>query len=230
MPAQTRDIQTQPRYGILGGTFDPPHMGHLVLAQEAYARLGLDRVWFVPAGAPPHKSGHTISAVDHRRAMVERAIAGDARFALCAIELERAGPSYTSDTLGLLRERWGAAAEICLIVGWDMLISLPTWHDAAGVVAKADRLVAAHRPGVAVDERELEHVEAELPGVREKLRLITAPQLDLAATAIRERVALALPIRYLVPEGVRHYIERHALYRAPSGTPETAKHAKGETP
>src|SRR6185312_16181246 len=93
--AEDASVHSGARYGILGGTFDPPHLGHLVLAQEVFARLRLDRVWFVPTGSPPHKAGQRITAADHRRAMVELAIAGDARFALSAVELERAGPSYT---------------------------------------------------------------------------------------------------------------------------------------
>ena len=135
------------RYGILGGTFDPPHLGHLVLAQEVFARLGLDRVWFVPTGSPPHKVGQRITAAEHRRAMVELAIAGDARFALSTVELERAGPSYTVDTLRLLRATWGEASRICLVLGWDMLLYLPSWHDPRGVIAAADEIAAVHRPG-----------------------------------------------------------------------------------
>src|SRR5262245_40718520 len=100
-------MQNVRRYGILGGTFDPPHIGHLALAQEAHARLHLDRVWFLPAGVPPHKPGRPISPGAERAAMVQLAIAADDRFALSALELERAGPSYTVRTLELLREAWG---------------------------------------------------------------------------------------------------------------------------
>lgn len=229
---QARNIHQYPRYGILGGTFDPPHLGHLVLAQEAHARLGLDRVWFVPAASPPHKAGHIISAPEHRAAMTAAAIAGDARFALSRVELERAGPSFMVETLRLLREQWGAEARLVLILGWDMLASLPTWHDAAGVVARADQLAAAHRPGYSPGEREpdeLAGLEAQLPGLRAKLALIPAPQLDLAATTIRERVALALPIRYLIPDAVREYIEREGLYRDQAGAQApAAQHTEGE--
>jgi nicotinate-nucleotide adenylyltransferase len=163
--------------------------------------------------------------------MTAAAIAGDARFALSRIELERAGPSYTVETLRLLRERWGAEATIVLILGWDMLASLPTWHDAAGVVARTDQLAAAHRPGFPPGEHELEELEAQLPGLGAKLTLIPAPQIDLAATTIRERVALTLPIRYLIPDAVREYIEREELYRDRASAPTPAsQHTEGEAP
>lgn len=208
-------MHKRPRYGILGGTFDPPHIGHLTLAQEAYARLALDRVWFIPAGSPPHKSGRAISAGAQRRAMVARAIADDARFALSDIELDRAGPSYTVETLRLLHATWGADAWLCLIVGWDMLAYLPQWHDPAGVVAQVDQVAAAHRPGFVVEPGDVTALESQVPGLTQRLTLLPAPQFELAASAIRERVATGLPIRYLVPDAVRQYIEEQGLYAEP---------------
>jgi nicotinate-nucleotide adenylyltransferase len=205
-------VHTSARYGILGGTFDPPHLGHLVLAQEVFAQIRLDRVWFVPTGNPPHKVRQRITAADHRRAMVELAIAGDARFALSTIELERAGPSYTVDTLRRLRTEWGDV-RITLVLGWDMLLYLPFWHDPRGVIAAADEIAAVHRPGFSGTSAALEHLEAQLPELREKLTLVVAPQLEIAATALRERVAANMPIRYLVPDAVCDYIEAHELYR-----------------
>lgn len=206
-------MQKRPHYGILGGTFDPPHIGHLALAQEVYVRLGLDRVWFMPAGTPPHKSGREISASSHRRAMVERAIAGDPRFDLLTVELERTGPSYTVETLRLLREQWGASTAITLILGWDMLTYLPKWHDPAGVIAAVDQIAAVHRPGFEAQPGELEQLGALLPGLLKRLVVLPAPQLDIAATSLRERVESGLPIRYLVPDAVCHYIEQHELYQ-----------------
>ncbi len=218
MPAPPAQPNPPPRrFGLLGGTFDPPHIGHLALAQEVYARLGLDRVWFLPAGAPPHKQGQPISAAQQRRAMVERAIAGDDRFALSAIELDRPGPSYTVETLRQLRVEWGGETQITFIVGWDMLAYLPQWHDAPGVLAALDQLAAVHRPGfVAEDEaqRQLAQLEAQLPGLRAKLRLLPAPQLEVASAELRERVATGLPIRYLVPDAVGAYIAEQGLYRS----------------
>ena len=205
-------VRTSTRYGILGGTFDPPHLGHLVLAQEVYTRLGLDCVWFVPTGTPPHKAGRPVTTAAHRAAMVELAIAGDARFALSSVELSRSGPSYTVETLPRLRDQWGTESWLCFIMGWDMLIDLPDWHDAPGLLAALDAIAVVHRPGFEVDEHVVERLETDLPGLREKLRLVPAPQLDLAATTLRERVASGLPITYLVPEPVRQYIEEQRLY------------------
>lgn len=200
------------RYGILGGTFDPPHLGHLVLAQEVHTRLALDTVWFVPAAQPPHKTGKVVSPVDDRVAMVQRAIVDDHRFGLCPIELSRSGPSYTVDTLGALRERWGPAAEIVLILGWDMLAYLPQWHEAVELVRRANRIAAAHRPGFDARSGELAAVEAALPGLREKLVLMPVPQVDISSTLVRTRVASSLPIRYLVPDAVAEYVTARGLY------------------
>src|SRR5512143_3861251 len=133
-------MRTGVRYGILGGTFDPPHIGHLALAQEAHARLQLDCVWFAPAATPPHKRGQRISPSADRRAMVELAIAGDDRFGLDTVDLDRQGPSYTVETLRTLRARWGESAWIGFIVGWDMLLNMPSWHEPASALNELDEL------------------------------------------------------------------------------------------
>ncbi len=209
-------MRTGVRYGILGGTFDPPHIGHLALAQEAYSRLLLDRVWFVPAAAPPHKQGQPISDAIDRRAMVERAIAGDERFGLDTLELERGGPSYTVETLRQLHERWGATVWIGFIVGWDMLLNLPTWREPMHVVATLDALIATRRPGYSApadEEQALAALERSLPGVRSRLEILPAPQLDISSSELRERVAQGLPVRYLTPDPVCSYISTHGLYR-----------------
>jgi len=213
-------MRTGVRYGILGGTFDPPHIGHLALAQEAHARLALDRVWFAPAASPPHKRGRAISPAVERRAMVELAIAGDERFGLETVDLDRPGPAYTVETLRLLRERWGPEAWIGFIVGWDMLLSLPTWHEPQATLAALDALVAARRPGYtsasdAEDAETLAALERSLPGLRARLTTLPAPQLAIASSDLRERVARGLPVRYLTPDPVRAYIAAHGLYVAP---------------
>ncbi|HEU0027191.1 MAG TPA: nicotinate-nucleotide adenylyltransferase [Ktedonobacterales bacterium] len=207
------------RYGILGGTFDPPHIGHLALAQEAAVRLGLDRVWFLPAADPPHKRGRELSDARDRAAMVELAIAGDERFGLDRADLDRSGPSYTVDTLDILRARWGPEVWIGFIIGWDMLLYLPEWHDPAGVLARLDALIVARRPG-ALDEAEdtITQLEAALPGLRERLALLDAPQLEISSTWLRERVRLELPVRYLTPDPVRTYISQRGLYRSNQGS------------
>lgn len=206
-------VHAGPRYGILGGTFDPPHLGHLVVGQEVYARMGLDRIWFLPAGEPPHKTGKIISPAADRLAMVERAIATDDRFAVCTVELERPGPSYTVDTLRELRTLWGPDTWIVLILGWDMLEYLPKWHDAPGVISSTDQIAAVHRPGFTADPDDLDRLEAQLPGLRKKVVLVPVPQLDISGTDIRARVAQMLPVRYLLPDAVESYITRRKLYR-----------------
>lgn len=219
------------RYGILGGTFDPPHYGHLALAQEAVARLRLDRVWFLPAADPPHKRDRALTPAPHRAAMTELAIAGDERFGLDRTDLDRSGPSYTVDTLDILRDRWGPDIWIGFITGWDMLLDLPRWHDPQGVLARLDALIAAHRPGAPELESEggqiasLEALEASLPGLRARLTPLETPQLGISSTLLRQRVATGLPVRYLTPDAVRAYITRQGLYR-PGGVPAPA--ADGE--
>jgi nicotinate-nucleotide adenylyltransferase len=209
------------RYGILGGTFDPPHIGHLILAQEIYARLGLDRIWFIPTGVSPHKVGLTVTPAIHRVAMLERALADDARFDLLTLEVERPGPSYTIDTLRQLRANWGPGVEIKLILGWDMLLYLPQWRDPSGVVESVDEIVAVHRPG-ANSSAALEDVFERLPDLRGKLRTLSFPQLDISSTEIRERVAQGLPIRYLVSDVVSEYISAQGMYSRDGRASEVA--------
>jgi nicotinate-nucleotide adenylyltransferase len=201
------------RYGILGGTFDPPHFGHLALAQEAATRLRLDRVWFMPAADPPHKRGRALTAASDRAAMVSLAIADNERFGLDRTDLDRPGPSYTVDTLDILRARWGPDAWLGFIVGWDMLGYFPKWHNPAGVLARLDALIVAQRPGATRDDNEVAQLEAELPALHGKLTPLDAPQLDIASTALRDRVVGGLPLRYLTPDTVCAYISRQGLYR-----------------
>lgn len=206
--------RTAPRYAILGGTFDPPHLAHLAVAQEVYTRLHLDRVYFVPTGQPPHKLGRIISPAADRCAMVERAIAGNDAFALSRIEIERPGPSYTSETLRLLRADWPPETEITLVLGWDMLLDLPHWHDPAAVVRQVTRLAVTHRPGYASTPTTLDQLASILPELREKCMLVPVPPLAISATELRGRVASGLPIRYLVPDAVARYVVERGLYRA----------------
>ena len=208
-------MHNTPRYGILGGTFDPPHIGHLALAQEAHARLGLDRVWFVPTGNPPHKPGRPISPAADRVAMVRLATEADARFGVSEVELTLDGPSYTVRTLGMLRAGWGIDVELTLILGWDMLLYLPQWHEPAGVVAAVERVAAACRPGFSADQTEQDRVTARVPGLAEKLVILPGPLLGVSASDVRARVASGLPIRYLVLDSVRSYMDEHDLFTPP---------------
>lgn len=224
--ASTHDTS---RIGILGGTFDPPHIGHLIIAQEALIQLGLDTVCFVPAAQPPHKATRSITPPARRKAMVELAIAGNAAFSLSSIELDRPGPSYTVDTLRALHAVWGREAALQFIVGWDMLLDLPHWRDPAGVVAECAAIVAVHRPGYEADPAQLNRIAETLPDLPSKLVLLPTPQIGVSATDLRARVASGLPIRYLVPDGVANYIAAHALYRDPAVS-RTARGDAGQQP
>ncbi len=212
---------TQParpdRIGVFGGTFDPIHLAHLVMAQEALTRLHLDRVLFVPTGYPPHKPQQAISPAEQRRAMVERAIADDARFTISTVELDRPGPSYTVDTLAELRATWKGPVDLFLILGGDMAHDLPQWHEPAGIVRQVAGIIAIQRPGFAFTSDVLDRLERQVAGLSTRLLPIDAPQLAISATLIRRRVAHYLPIRYLVPDAVADYIEAQGLYRQSEG-------------
>jgi nicotinate-nucleotide adenylyltransferase len=195
------------RLGVLGGTFDPPHYGHLVLAENARVQLRLGRVLFVLAGQPPHKPGSPITPACHRMAMVEAVIAGHPIFALSRVDLDRPGPHYTVDMLVLLQQEY-PGAELFLLIGGDSLAQFLTWRDPAGIVRQA-RLAVMRRPGW---EADLEALERAVPGLRERLAWLDAPYLDIAASDLRRRVRDGLPIRYLVPPPVENYVRAHGLY------------------
>lgn len=209
-PALRLSRSRAPRLGLLGGTFDPPHYGHLIAAQEAFVVLALTRVLFLPAGQPPHKRGEPVTPVEHRVRMAELAIAGDERFALDLTDAERPGPSYTVDLLGELRRRLGPEPELFFIVGMDSLLELPSWRDPVGVLRRAT-LVAVDRPGYPAPD--LGALDAQVPGAAERVVLVHAPGVDVSSTRLRARVAAGLPIRYLVPDAVAAYVAEHRLYR-----------------
>ena len=197
------------RLGVIGGTFDPPHYGHLVLAETARVQLGLDRVLFVVAGQPPHKPGCPITPSHHRAAMVEAAIADNPACVLSRVDLDRPGPHYTVEMLTLLQREY-PEAELFFLVGGDSLAQFLTWRDPAGIVRLA-RLAVMPRPG---HEPDLASLEQVLPGLRERLVWLDAPALDIAASDLRRRVREGLPIRYLVPPPVEAYIHEYRLYEA----------------
>lgn len=195
--------------GVLGGTFDPVHLGHLIIAQEASYRLGLERVLFLPAGQPWLKEGRPITPAHHRLEMLRRAIAGDPAFALSTLEVERPGPSYTVDTLPLLKRE--ARGELYFILGLDSLADLPRWHQPERLI-RLCRLVGMPRPGYS--SLDLAALERAIPGVGERVVLLPDPEIGISATEIRGRVARGQPIRYLVPEAVEGYIREQGLYAA----------------
>lgn len=200
------------RLGVLGGTFDPPHYGHLALAETARVQLGLSWVLFVPAGGPPHKPGYPLSPAVHRAAMVKAAVADNPAFTLSRVDLDRPSPHYTVDMLALLR-RMFAGAEFYLLMGGDSLAEFLNWHDPAGIVRQAT-LAVMERPGWTADMAALER---GIPGIRERVVWLDAPRLDLSATDLRRRVREGLPIRYLVPPAVETYIREHHLYQSDAG-------------
>ncbi len=197
--------------GILGGTFDPPHYGHLALAENGRAQLGLDRVLFVPAGQQPLKLNQDITPAHHRAAMVEAAIADNPAFALSRVDLDRPGPHYTTDTLALLQETHPQAT-LFFLIGSDSLAQLDAWHDPAGILQQA-RLAVMQRPGWEVDMTKLEHA---VPGIGERVVWLDTPCLDIAASDLRRRVRQGLSLRYLVPPPVAAYIHKHRLYTGDS--------------
>ena len=201
------------RIGLLGGTFNPPHVGHLVCAQEAWFRLGLDRVLLLPVHTPPHKEIADEPGVEHRVALCELAVAGDERLGVTRAEADVSGPSYTVDTLRRLNDEC-TGDQLTFIVGGDMASSLPTWREPEAVVALAE-LAVAERLGHG-REAILEQLRG-IPGAAARVRFFDMPRIDVSSTLIRARVAAGEPVRYLVPEAVADYIARERLYGAPEG-------------
>lgn len=196
--------------GVFGGSFDPIHLGHLLVAEQAREQLGLSRLLFMPAARSPHKGGQTPADDHHRRAMVELAIADHPAFALSTVDLDRPPPSYTIDSLTQLRAADPTAAEWVLVLGADSLVGLSGWKEPARIVAQA-RLAVFARPGVALD---LGALAERMPFLSGRVALLDGPRVEISATDIRRRRAQGRSIRYLVPEAVRAYIEAHGLYAA----------------
>ncbi len=195
--------------GVVGGTFDPIHIGHLIVAEEARSRLNLAEVLFVPAGQPWLKTSSPISAAEHRVQMVRLAIADKPYFKLSTMEVERPGPSYTVDTIAELQGQLDAGDELFFILGWDNLAQLPQWHEPSRLI-KMCRLVAVPRVGYAVPD--LNSLEAVITGLSQRVIMLDKPEVDIDATEIRNRVAQGLSVSHLVPEPVERYIKDHGLY------------------
>jgi len=198
------------RIGILGGTFNPPHLGHLVCAQEAHAALDLDRVVLMPAAAPPHKTVPDDPGPEVRLELCRLATSRDERLAVSRVELDRPGRSYTVDTLaGLLSTH--PEDDLTFIVGGDMAASLPTWRDPERVLSLAGFAVA-ERAGEGAGREEVLNALDTLPGAAERLEFFTMPRIDISSTEIRRRVAQGRPIRYLVTDEVADLIGARGLY------------------
>jgi nicotinate-nucleotide adenylyltransferase len=196
------------KIGVLGGTFDPIHLGHLKVAEEVTASLTLDEVIFMPAGQPWLKADNLISPAEHRLEMIRLALAGRDNFKLSTMEIERPGPTYTVDTMAELGRQLGSD-ELFFILGWDNLSQLPQWHEPSRLIELC-RLVAV--PRVDFPPPDLKSLEAAIPGLSQRVILLNAPRIDVNASEIRRMVREGLSIRNLVPEVVERYIKEHKLY------------------
>jgi nicotinate-nucleotide adenylyltransferase len=202
------------RIGIFGGAFNPPHIGHLVCAQEALLQLGLERVLFVPMGQPPHREIEADPGGEARLELCEAAIEGDERFSASRMELDREGPSYTVETLRALREE-SPEDELFLILGGDQAAALAQWHEPEAVLELATICVVERvghsRSAIGIQLSRLRGADA--------VRFLEMPVMQVSSTSVRRRVAAGQPIRYLVPDRVSEYIEAHSLYGAPAKAP-----------
>jgi len=197
------------RLGVLGGTFDPVHFGHLILGEVAREDVDLDRVLFIPTGHPWRKARQDIAAASDRLAMLRLATAGNAAFDVSTVEVDRDGPTYTEVTLEALLKEYGKETELFLVIGRDSLLDFPHWHDP-GRIAELATLVVADRDGTGV----LSESVPTLPGIVARLCWLRMPRVDVNSTDIRSRVREGSSIRYRVPDGVAAYIEERRLYRA----------------
>lgn len=187
------------KIGILGGTFDPPHYAHLMIAEEVLTACSLDQVWFMPSPSPPHKTGEEITEATHRIEMVKRAIASNEKFSVSLVEFEREGPSYTYDTMKELT-RVHPHAQFCFILGADMVEDLPNWEHAEELVQLVE-FIGVGRPGFSVDS-----VFADA------IHEVDVPAFEISASFLRQRFEKGQNTRYFLPEVVRNYIEEKTLY------------------
>ena len=196
------------RVGLLGGTFNPPHIAHLVCAQEAYLQLGLERLLIIPARIPPHKPVEDEPGIEHRLELCRLAVFDDDRFEICDLEAGRDGPSFTVDTLEELHSQM-PDSQLFLIVGADVAVGFSEWREPERVLSMAN-LAVAERPGTVRG-----HVERTLGGLAGggNARFFDMPEIGISSTMLRERIRAGESTRYLMPDAVREYIDQHDLYR-----------------
>lgn len=195
------------RIGILGGTFDPPHIGHLILAEFASAALNFERLLFVPAAEPPHKRDENKVAIEHRLAMLERVVADNDHFAISRADIDRPGPHYSVDMVRIIGDTY-PDAELYFVMGSDSLRDLPTWYHPAEFMQLC-KLAVMRRPEESIDPRMHESV---LPGLADRVVMIDAPPIGISSTMIVERLSQGKSVRYLVPDAVLAYILECRLY------------------
>ena len=202
-------LMARQQIGLFGGTFDPPHLGHLILASEAHSQLGLDRLLWILTPEPPHKQDQDITSIEHRLAMVNLAIEDNPSFELSRVELDRPGPHYTLDTVEIIAERY-PDADITPIIGGDSLSDLPKWHRPKELLYACHWVGVMRRPG---EEPNLDALERKLPGISSKVHYVDAPLLEIASREIRSRIVNGRPYRYYLPAPVYEYINQHHLYQ-----------------
>jgi nicotinate-nucleotide adenylyltransferase len=200
---------TRQRIGLFGGTFDPPHLAHLLLASEAAYQLELSRVLWTLTPHPPHKHDQTITPLEHRLEMLKLTISDDPLFELSRLELDRPSPHYSVDTIRTLASQ-EPDADIVLLIGGDSLHDIPTWRFPLELIVAVHQIGVMRRPGDSVD---LPALEAKLPGISGKVRFVDALLQDISSTEIRRRAANGEPFRYYVPPSVYQYIIQHKLYQ-----------------
>jgi len=197
------------KIGILGGTFDPIHNGHLAIADEVRKRLELKEILFIPTGKPWQKANRQIIPSEQRVDMVNLAIAGKTAFKLCRIEVDRPGATYTVDTLNQLKREYGGRTDLYFILGWDALLGAPYWKDPVKIIDLCF-IVTVPRPGVTPPNPA--ELERTIPGITGRLIMLDIPQTDISSSDIRQRIAAGQPFEHLVPPGVAEYIRKNGLY------------------
>jgi nicotinate-nucleotide adenylyltransferase len=198
------------RLGIFGGTFDPPHIGHLILAAEAKAQLSLDRVLWVLTPHPPHKTNLRITTIEHRLALLQAGIGHDPGFEISRVDIDRPPPHFAVDTMRLLHIQH-PSAKLVYLMGSDSLDDLPIWHDPQEFVRQIDELGVMCRPGRELDLGELAVL---FPGLSERVRILSAPLLEISSTNLRQKIAAGGAYQYYFPAPVLELIDRLNLYRA----------------
>jgi nicotinate-nucleotide adenylyltransferase len=201
------------RLGILGGTFNPPHLGHLVCAQEAYVQLHLDQLMLIPTRIPPHKPLDQEPGAEHRLELCRAAVADDDRFSVSELEVARDGPSYTVDTLAALKSL-APDTDLFFILGGDVAAGLPQWREPERVLSLATLAVAGRR---GTSQAAVEEALAQLQG-GERTQYFRMPRVGFSSTMVRDRVREGQPIKYIVPDAVASYIKEHGLYGGPAQT------------
>lgn len=196
------------RLGIFGGTFDPPHLGHLILAAEAQSQLGLELVLWVLTAGPPHKPEQPLAALQHRLDMLTAAIGDNPLFQVSRVDIDRPAPYYAVDTVRLLAQAY-PGKELVYLMGGDSLHDLPTWHQPHQFVDACGGIGVMRRPG---DQVDLENLDKLLPGILEKISFVEAPLLEISSSEIRSRVSQGRPFRYYLPPAVYAIIQDRKIY------------------